>query len=121
MLQAGGVTAHVQLTRVWGQTQYDTALAIAEQVPTVAVTRGNAFTDGLVGAVVSGTAEEPLLLTESPTTVGSSLTAFLMASGASGAGVDRRATCRITALVVLGGPLAVSTAAVVAMVADLGV
>lgn len=124
----------VPVLRVAGRDATDTAVQFARlvagttgagigwsQVTTVTVTRGNGFTDGLAGAVVSGTEEEPLLLTESPTILGSSLTGFLTASGASGTGIDTRATCRITALVVLGGPLAVSTAAVAAMVADLGV
>jgi putative cell wall-binding protein len=92
----------------------------------VMVARGNGFTDGLCGAVLenahstqtgaAGTTR-PLLLTESPTTVGTYLTTFLKVTGHTG--IDRKAGQTVTALTVLGGPLAVSTAEISAMQADL--
>ena len=92
----------------------------------VMVARGNGFTDGLCGAVLEnphntqtgapGTTR-PLLLTESPTTVGTYLTTFLKVTGHTG--IDGKAGATVTALTVLGGPLAVSTAEISAMQADL--
>ncbi len=88
----------------------------------VTVARGDFYTDGLAGAVVAahggttGGDPEPMLLAESPTSVGSDLTAFLEEAGADG--IDGDGT-RVTRITVLGGPLALSTAVVDAMVADL--
>ena len=85
------------------------------------VARGNGFTDGLAGAVlerVGATGQTPLVLTESPTVLGSSLTAFVKAGGATGAGIGATHV-KVTALTVLGGPLAVSTALVAQMRTDL--
>ncbi|HTX63820.1 MAG TPA: cell wall-binding repeat-containing protein [Acidimicrobiales bacterium] len=92
----------------------------------VMVARGNGFTDGLCGAVLenvhstttgaSGTAR-PLLLTESPTLIGTYLATFLKVTGHTG--IDKTATKTVTSLTVLGGPLAVSTAEITAMETDL--
>jgi parallel beta-helix repeat protein len=88
----------------------------------IMVARGNGFTDGLCGAVLenahntaTGTAgsARPLLLTETPTVVGTFLTTFLKVTGHTGIGKTAGKT--ITALTVLGGPLAVSTAEISAM------
>ena len=92
----------------------------------VLVTRDNGFTDGVAGAVsesdrtattdAAGTAR-PLLLTESPDTVGTSLSAFLKVTGHTG--IDKTAAKTITGITVLGGTLAVSAAELVAMQTDL--
>ena len=93
----------------------------------VLVARGNGFTDGLAGAVLenphdtatgSATTARPLLLTESPTLLGAPLTTLLEVTGHSG--IDATASKAITKLTVLGGPLALSTAAVASMETDLG-
>ena len=93
----------------------------------IMVARGNGFTDGLCGAVLenagnvstgaTGTAR-PLLLTETPTVVGTYLTTFLKVTGHTGIGKTPAKT--VTALTVLGGPLAVSTAEIAAMETALG-
>lgn len=93
---------------------------------TVMVARGNGFTDGLCGAVLenahntstgaSGTAR-PLLLTRSSTVVGTYLTTFLKTTGHGGIGGTTHKTIR--ALTVLGGTLAVTTAAISSMRTDL--
>lgn len=85
----------------------------------VTVARGNGYSDGLAGAVVAadgpGSAgPEPLVLTESPTTVGAALAAFLKSAGATGLG-----GVRVEHLTVLGGPLAVTTTTVDQMGKDL--
>ncbi|HVC14295.1 MAG TPA: cell wall-binding repeat-containing protein [Acidimicrobiales bacterium] len=90
------------------------------------VARGNGFTDGLSGAVLenarnpstgpAGTAR-PLLLTESPDVVGTSLATFLRSAGRTG--IDGTSGATITALTVLGGQLAVTTASIAAMQTDL--
>ena len=91
------------------------------------VARATLFTDGLAGAVLdsphnsaTGTSSSarPLLLTESPTVVGTSLTTFLKVTGHTGIG--KTTAKAITGLTVLGGTLAVSTATVKAMQTDLG-
>jgi putative cell wall-binding protein len=92
----------------------------------IMVARGNGFTDGLCGGVlenvhnvttgIGGTAR-PLLLTESPTVLGPYLSTFLAATGHTG--VDGSSSKTIIGLVVLGGPLAVTTASVTAMQTDL--
>jgi putative cell wall-binding protein len=81
----------------------------------VTVARGDFYSDGLAGAVVAADgpasgAPEPLLLTLDPSTVGTSLTDFLRAAGRTGIGGSV-----VTGLTVLGGTLAVTEAAVVAM------
>jgi putative cell wall-binding protein len=88
----------------------------------VLVARGNGFTDGIAGALLDGphnTATgaagtvRPLLLTESPTTAGTSLTTFLKVTGHTG--IEKTTAKTITSLTILGGPLAVSTAVVTQM------
>lgn len=88
------------------------------------VSRGNWFTDGIAGAVLdsrhntaTGTGVRPLLLTESPTVVGTYLTTFLKVTGHTG--IDKTTTKTITNFAVLGGPLAVSTTSITAMETDL--
>jgi len=83
------------------------------------VVRGNGYTDGLAGAVVAAdgpgsVAPAPLVLTESPTTVGSALTAFLQLAGVTGVG-----GVRVSHLTVLGGTLAVTQTTVDQMAKDL--
>jgi len=94
---------------------------------TIVVARGDFYSDGLAGSVITGTNDQPLLLTENPTTVGQYLTAFLQQAG-SPAGIDgvTDATtnavsgAQITSLTILGGPLAVANSTVSQMEADLG-
>ncbi len=92
----------------------------------IMVARGNGFTDGLAGAVLenshntttgAATTARPLLLTLTTTGVGTSLNTFLLVTGHTGIGKTAKKT--ITALTVLGGPLAVSTVAVSTMETDL--
>lgn len=85
----------------------------------VVVARGNGFTDGLAGAVITGHTHLPLLLTLNPTTVGTSLTAFLKASGTTGKGVNTRATSKLNTLEIFGGPLAVTPAVINTMEGDI--
>ena len=130
----------VSVLRVAGQDGTDTAAMLARfeaGVTTaglgwtpghrVLLARGTGFTDGIAGAVFdsplnTATGPEgsarPLLLTESPTTPGSFLSAFLTATGKKG--IDGQAAKTVTSFSVLGGPLALSTAALAAMEADLG-
>ncbi|MHB1920356.1 MAG: cell wall-binding repeat-containing protein, partial [Acidimicrobiales bacterium] len=92
----------------------------------IMVARGTFFTDGMAGAVLDSphnsatgaSSARPLLLTESPTVVGTSLTTFLKLTGHTG--IDASTAKTITGLTVLGGKLAVSTAVVAAMQTDLG-
>ena len=93
----------------------------------VLLARGNGFSDGIAGAVLDSphntatgpaTGTRPLLLTETQSVVGTSLAAFLKATGAKG--IDGTAAKTITSLTVLGGPLALSTALVAEIQADLG-
>jgi putative cell wall-binding protein len=94
---------------------------------TVVVARGDFYSDGLAGSVITGNNTEPLLLTENPSTVGQYLTAFLQQAG-SPAGIDGVADAttnpqpkaQITDLTILGGPLAVTNATVSQLEADLG-
>jgi putative cell wall-binding protein len=85
------------------------------------VARGDFYSDGLAGAVVAADgpadiAPEPLLLTASPTRMGSYLPTFLAAVGTSGLGGKK-----VTTFTILGGPLAVSqTVANTMVVALLG-
>lgn len=117
----------VSVLRVAGTDATDTAAELAKfevaatglswtGTTRVVVTRGNGFTDGLAGSVVTGKKRLPLLLTESPTSVGPYLTAFLKAAGA---GVDSRTTSKVSALTVFGGPDALSTALASQMQGDL--
>lgn len=86
------------------------------------VARGDFFTDGLAGAVLEsshnsrtgapGTAR-PLLLTESPSVIGSYLATFLSVTGHTG--IDKTRSKTIAGLSVLGGTLAVTGPAVAAM------
>lgn len=74
----------------------------------VVIARGDFYSDGLAGAVVAAggptrTSPEPLLLTESPDTVGLYLGSFLTQAGTSG--VDGNT---VTNLTILGGPEAVT-------------
>ena len=85
----------------------------------VTVARGDFFTDGLAGAVVaadgpSASSPEPLLLTLSPTSVGSALANFLHTAGTTGIG-----GARVSHLTILGGPLAITQTTINAMDADL--
>ena len=93
----------------------------------VMVARGNGYTDGLAGAVLesphngatgASRSPHPLLLIESPATVGPYVTTFLTVTGHAGVGGTSSKTVR--ALTVLGGPLAVTTASVAQMQTDLG-
>ncbi len=131
------VSVHVSVLRVAGTNYTDTAVQLADLElgsatgyqglgwkPTsgVTVARGDFYTDGLAGAVVAahggaaGGGPEPMLLTENPTSAGSDLTSFLVQAGHEG--IDGDGT-RVTSLTILGGPLALSTAVVASMVADL--
>jgi len=69
-------------------------------------------------ATGASSSARPLLLTESPTAVGTSLTTFLKVTGHTG--IDTSSAKTITGLTVLGGTLAVSTAVVAAMQTYLG-
>jgi putative cell wall-binding protein len=85
------------------------------------VARGDYWSDGLAGAGLlaragAGTRPVPLVLTESPSVPGTVLTGFLAQVGASGIDHDEHA---VTSLTVVGGPLAVTPQAVIAMVAAL--
>ncbi len=122
----------VSVLRVAGADATGTAVELAEletaPSPTgagwkgtgdLAVSRGNGASDGLAGAVVAAdgpasAAPEPLLLTESPTSVGAALTAFLVAAASSGVG-----GARVDRLTVFGGTLALSQATVAQMEKDL--
>jgi putative cell wall-binding protein len=92
----------------------------------VMVARGNGFTDGLAGGVLenshntstgAATTARPLLLTVTPTSVGTALNTFFLYTGHTGIGKTAKKT--VTALTILGGPLAVSTVAVSTMETDL--
>ena len=130
----------VFVVRVAGKDATDTAVELArfEVAATssglgwtpghrVLVARGNGFSDGIAGAVLDSPkntatgpqgSARPLLLTETPSVVGTFLTAFLKTTGVKGIGGTSTKT--LTALTALGGPLALSTAALAAMEADLG-
>lgn len=95
----------------------------SHRLDAVAVARGDGFSDGLAGAVAAatggagGTGPEPLLLTESPVTVGTALGQFLREAGI--AGIDHDGV-PVKNLTVLGGPLAITTASLQLMKAYLG-
>ncbi len=85
----------------------------------LSVAGGSAYSDGLAGAVVAAdgpasSAPEPLLLTAGPTSLGHYLVPFLESAGTLGLGGKR-----ITGFTVLGGPDALSQAAVNTMVVAL--
>jgi ell wall binding domain 2 (CWB2) len=128
----------VTVLRVAGKDYTDTARELARfEVAAVTaglawtpgqrimVARGNGFTDGLAGAVLENThnattgagTARPLLLTASPTVVGTYLTTFLKVTGHTG--FDGTASKTITAITVLGGALAVSPASIAAIETDL--
>jgi putative cell wall-binding protein/phage terminase large subunit-like protein len=94
---------------------------------TIVVARGDFYSDGLAGSVITGSNDQPLLLTENPSTVGQYLTSFLQQAGSS-AGIDGVASAttnpqsgaQITTLTILGGPLAVTDTTVSQLEADLG-
>jgi SpoIID/LytB domain protein len=122
----------VSVVRVAGSDATGTAVELAalETAPSptgagwqgtgdLTVARGNGYTDGLAGAVVAAdgpatSAPQPLVLTETPTTVGAALTAFLKTAGTTGLG-----GAHVNRLTVLGGPLALTTTAVSQMGKDL--
>jgi putative cell wall-binding protein/outer membrane protein assembly factor BamB len=86
----------------------------------VTVARGDAFTDGLAGAVVAadGPASRsptPLVLALRPATVGLALTSFLQSAGKTGIGGRK-----VTHLTVLGGPDALTQSAINVMGQALG-
>jgi putative cell wall-binding protein len=92
----------------------------------IMVARGNGFTDGIAGAVLenpkntaTGTAGagRPLLLTESPTALGTYLVTFLKVTGHTG--IDAISTKTIADVTNLGGTKAVSPAEIAAMETDL--
>ncbi len=93
----------------------------------VMVARGNGFTDGLAGAVLENShnvttgaagSSRPLLLTEGPTTIGTYLSTFLKVTGHTG--IDKTTGKTVSALTVLGGPLAVTTTTISGMETALG-
>ena len=122
----------VSVLRVAGHDATGTAAQLArlETSPTptgagwrgtggLTVAQGQYFGDGVAGAVLaadgpSSGAPEPLVLTESPTTVGLPLAAFLHMAGTTGLG-----GARVTHLTVLGGTLALPVQTVDEMGADL--
>ena len=122
----------VSVLRVAGHDATGTAAQLArlETSPTptgagwrgtggLTVAQGQYFGDGVAGAVLaadgpSSGAPEPLVLTESPTTVGLSLATFLYIAGTTGLG-----GARVTHLTVLGGTLALPVQTVDEMGADL--
>ncbi len=134
-VEAMTVTGHpVSVLRVAGKDYTDTAVQLAKlelndtttagldwDPSSLLIARGNGFTDGIAGAVVERyitatlTTPAPLLLTENQTTVGTYLTTFLKTAGK---GYDT-ATNKISHLVVLGGPLAVTPTIIAQMQADL--
>jgi putative cell wall-binding protein len=136
-VEAALVAKGISVLRIAGKDATDTARELARfeaASPTsglgwtpghrIMVTRGDGFTDGIAGAVLdsphnsaTGAGVRPLLLTESPTVVGTHLTTFLEVTGHTGIDGTRGKT--VTSLTVLGGTLAVSTAAVAEMQTDL--
>jgi putative cell wall-binding protein len=78
----------------------------------VTVARGDAFSDGLAGAIVAADgpgsgAPTPLVLALNPDTAGTALTTFLQSAGKTGLG-----GAAVTQLTVLGGPDAVTQSAI---------
>ncbi len=137
-VEAALAKAGISVLRVAGTDYTDTAAELARfevgedtaglswTPGRVLVARGNGFTDGLAGAVLENahntatgvfTTGRPLLLTESPTEVGTALTTFLETTGHSG--MDGIAGKTISELTILGGKLALSTKVVTAIETDL--
>jgi len=129
----------VSVLRIAGQSYGGTSVELAEFESGTATTtglgwagtggltiaRGNGFTDGLAGAVVAdgasalatgsfATSPTPLLLTQSPTVVGTTLATFLRRAGTAGIG-----GVPVSRFTILGGPFAVTQATINAMGADL--
>ena len=122
----------VSVLRVAGADATGTAVELArlEEAPsptgagwqgtgTLTVARGNGYSDGLAGAVVAADgpgsgAPAPLVLTETPTSVGAALTAYLQVAGTTGIGGTR-----VSHLTVLGGTLAITQTTVDQMEKDL--
>lgn len=83
---------------------------------TVALARGDFYTDALAGSVVTGksTAPLPLLLTENPSTLGKYTTGFLNTAGTT-AGVDGLGTAgQVYSITTFGGPLAIQASTLTA-------
>jgi len=99
----------ITVTRVAGQDRTDTAqqvatLAIADlgfKATTVGLARGDVFADALAAAGRCGFQKEPLVLTESPNSLGSYTTSFLTNNASTTASID-----------VFGEELAISDATV---------
>ena len=128
----------ISVIRVAGQDATDTSQDLASfelQVTTqhaglgwsstwlnkILVARGDFYSDALAGCVLAVLHTTPLLLTESPTTPGPYLTAFLNAGG-SAAGIDglnlvTPGTGDIQTIQLLGGPLAMFLTTLQAMAA----
>jgi putative cell wall-binding protein len=97
------------------------------KIATVAVARGDFYTDALAGSPITGgvvdgaapTTDTPIpqLLTENPSTVGQYLTTFL--NGAGTVGIDNQSTDIVSSLKVFGGPEAVQPSTISAMENDL--
>jgi putative cell wall-binding protein len=134
-LEAMTVTGRkVSVLRIGGKDYTDTAVQLAKfevgedettmgpgwDPTTLAVTRGNGFTDGIAGAVLEhGTFTGlPILLTENPTTVGTYLANFLKLAGV-GYATETGFPERATSLIILGGPLAVTPTIIAQMQTDL--
>lgn len=112
--------------RIAGQSYTDTSVQLAKFETTAAtglgwagtgrvtVARGNGFTDGLAGAEIPGAASEPLVLTQSPTVVGTTLANFLHVAGSTGIG-----GAKVSKFTILGGPFAVTQATINQMGTDL--
>lgn len=112
----------VAALRIAGKTDVDTAIELARfeesssaatglhwrTGTTVAIARGNGFSDGLAGAAIAGFGQYPQLLTESSTLAGTTLVQFLQGSGMSGTGFPNGR--KITRLVIFGGSLAIAPA-----------
>ena len=106
-LAAFGVTVqHLVVSRLFGQTLYDTSAAISaasfgSNVPVVFIATGTRFPDALTGAPVAGKLGAPLLLTDPntlPPVIAAELTRLKPAK-----------------IVILGGPGAVSDAVLAAL------
>ena len=117
----------VSVLRIAGQSYTDTSVQLAKfesstttsglgwiGTGSVTIARGNGFTDGLAGADIPGSAEEPMLLTQSPTVVGTTLADFLRIAGTTGIGGQP-----VTYFMILGGPLAITQTTINSMGADL--
>ncbi|MDA8312171.1 MAG: cell wall-binding repeat-containing protein [Actinomycetota bacterium] len=122
----------VSVLRIAGQTYSGTSTELAAfetaasngglgwtGTGSLAIARGNGFTDGLSGAVVAAdgptaSSPEPLVLTLSPTTAGSALGTFLHTAGTTGIGGTK-----VSHFTILGGPYAITQTTINSMGADL--